>query len=1552
MFLLLGLNMRVFKNRIALMLCLCIIVTLLTPMGHVYAKEESSILTEVKDMDGLVTWEEMNDTDILDENTEEQDTEAKDKREGNVQDENIVVSTEVANIEDKNNEDESNEDENIEEGNLKEVDNSLEQGKVEKIREEGNHLESTITKTFNADTLQVGSYSSSFTGGDGFTINISNSKVEVDANSKTADDGSKYSQRLKLGGVGNRTNRSISFSLESSASIKVYAMSSSSSADRSLTLYNAEDMPVGSVSAYGNSLALSTITVSQAGYYYFASPDSGVNVYGIVITITGDVDEERNEWEDVNPPNLLSGEQSGNKIILVCNLETGINGADKAIAYMMDENGDEIESKLVGSSPDNNKTIEFEPKKSATYSFKVVAEREEETSKKESNALIVSYVLPLQAPILKGVTNLGNGEVLVEWNSVLEASNYSIKYKVVSEENYQDGPMVTESQGVIGGLTAGATYSILVTANRGEEKMVSEAIEITVSSDKERPWYFTAFGQGVDKVNNYYIGNANEGSVTIASENGKGKLVPASTDGLAFYYTTIDPDKENFLLSARVTVDAWTLSNGQDGFGVMAADAVGVHGDSSVFWNNSYMNSVTKVEYQYNRTLGKVSDIGDKISMKLGIGAQEKKGVTASNILDGTISSNIGELFFSSMHTLESSCGPNGAGTYNIVGNYLNSEAPIGTVSKEDLQTTFKLTIQRDNTGYHLRYTNKDGITTSKLFYDLDRNALTQIDKDAIYIGFFASRNAKITVTDIELTTSDPLTDPPSQGREITYITPDYKVISTAKTGNKLHKLVAIANADGKIMIHNEVGTLIYENDKVRANTYINVDTILGPKDNIYKVTFTPDSDYKPSEYERLSSYETVNFIHRVHHMKFDRTYIYVSPNGREAGDGTKNNPLDLYTAVSYAVPGQMIILEEGNYSLTRQVIIERGISGSSEQPIYLIANPSSKSRPVLDFNKVGAGVVLAGDYWYLKGFDITNTQDMQKGIVVAGDYNVLDQVNTYHNGNTGIQISRFLSTDAYEDWPSNNLILNCTSYGNADRGYEDADGFAAKLTIGAGNVFDGCIAYNNADDGWDLFAKIETGPIGKVVITNSVAYGNGYLPDGTKAGNGNGFKLGGSSIPGNHELINSIAFDNKAKGIDSNSGPDIIISNSTTFNNESYNVALYTNDVLYTNYIANGILSYRTKHLSIGENIKPKGSQEESRIYGSSNYYWNQSTNSSKNTEEIRVEINWFVHLDTTIPITRNEDGTIQMNGLLELTDKAPNNTGARMTGTSSKNFEIKENDNPSITPTPTITPEPTGSPTPTITPEPTVTPTPPQIPEAIMTPIPEETLEEIRINDMLLKEKDVLTLYVGGTQNTSNMDINLPESINDNHYITISFKSSDTSVVSVTKSGLLKAKKEGTATITTRFTIVDRVYNHITEVTVKKASISFVNPVSSLNIGDKISYKIKLVGFEPESIQWKTSKKQIAVVGRNKGKLQAMVTGKSEGIDTLFVEVKLPNGKRVIEEISLQVKSKDYIVQTGETLTKIAKKFHCNLQTLIDLNNIKNPNNIKVGQRIIIPN
>ena len=280
---------------------------------------------------------------------------------------------------------------------------------------------------------------------------------------------------------------------------------------------------------------------------------------------------------------------------------------------------------------------------------------------------------------------------------------------------------------------------------------------------------------------------------------------------------------------------------------------------------------------------------------------------------------------------------------------------------------------------------------------------------------------------------------------------------------------------------------------------------------------------------------------------------------------------------------------------------------------------------------------------------------ELQKAL--AGSYNKIIEVNTYNNGNTGIQISG-VSTETIDKWPAYNQVINCTSYNNADNGYEDADGFAAKLTCGPGNVFDGCIAYNNADDGWDLYAKIQTGPIGVVTIKNCIAYSNGYLSDGTNAGNGNGFKLGGTSlIPctdweydednkrvytyGQHELINSIAYNNKAKGIDSNSCPAIKVVNCTSYNNGSYNVAFYTH-AGNTNFEATGIISFKqlaqdwngveggfdAARVAIGEQLKPNN-QDNAKFQNETTFYWDGSQ-SSNGTDQITADD--FVSLDTTI--------------------------------------------------------------------------------------------------------------------------------------------------------------------------------------------------------------------------------------------------------------------------------------------------------------------------------
>ena len=455
---------------------------------------------------------------------------------------------------------------------------------------------------------------------------------------------------------------------------------------------------------------------------------------------------------------------------------------------------------------------------------------------------------------------------------------------------------------------------------------------------------------------------------------------------------------------------------------------------------------------------------------------------------------------------------------------------------------------------------------------------------------------------------------------------------------------------------------------------------------NSFEVTFKPNDNYVPGEYQLLSSYDAVTITHTVTFKNYGVAgqSIWVSPTATSKGSGSNNDPMDIYTAVKYVQPGQTIVLMGGTYNLESPLTIARGIDGTEANLISMVADPAATTRPVFDFEHLAAGMIAAGDYWYFQGFDVINSADGQKGIQASGNNSTFDQVNAYHNGNSGFMVCRLLVSDLWADWPANNLFLNCTSYGNADSSYADADGFSAKLTCAEGNVFRGCIAYNNADDGWDLFAKVDTGKIGVVIVDNCVAYGNGYLEDGTNAGNGNGFKLGGSSITGKHQLINCVSYNNKAKGIDSNSCPDIIITNNTSYNNglgsttkdRSTNIALYTQDATNTDFSASGTLSFKSNlndlimSISDSENIKPKGTQDLTKINGVSNYYWNGT--SSVNSLNEAVAANWFTSLDTSIVPTRNADGSINMNGLLVLTAFAPATVGARLVATPSKSILI----------------------------------------------------------------------------------------------------------------------------------------------------------------------------------------------------------------------------------------------------------------------------------------
>ncbi|WP_329597926.1 carbohydrate-binding protein [Streptomyces pseudovenezuelae] len=283
---------------------------------------------------------------------------------------------------------------------------------------------------------------------------------------------------------------------------------------------------------------------------------------------------------------------------------------------------------------------------------------------------------------------------------------------------------------------------------------------------------------------------------------------------------------------------------------------------------------------------------------------------------------------------------------------------------------------------------------------------------------------------------------------------------------------------------------------------------------------------------------------------------LYVSPSGTDSAAGTVTAPTTLTSAISRISAGGTIYMRGGTYAYSSTVTIPAGNNGTSAARTTLSAYPGE--TPVLNFSaqtesSTNRGIQLNADYWKIYGLVVERAGD--NGIYVGGSNNVVERTVTRFNRDTGLQLGRIASSTPASQWPANNLILSAESHDNADSDGEDADGFAAKLTTGTGNVFRYAVSHNNIDDGWDLYTKTDTGAIGPVTIEYSLSYGNGTLTDGSQAGNGdrNGFKLGGDDIAVNHVVQHSLAYRNGHHGFTYNSNPGsmTITSNVSIGNTE-----------------------------------------------------------------------------------------------------------------------------------------------------------------------------------------------------------------------------------------------------------------------------------------------------------------------------------------------------------------------------------------------------------------
>jgi hypothetical protein len=301
----------------------------------------------------------------------------------------------------------------------------------------------------------------------------------------------------------------------------------------------------------------------------------------------------------------------------------------------------------------------------------------------------------------------------------------------------------------------------------------------------------------------------------------------------------------------------------------------------------------------------------------------------------------------------------------------------------------------------------------------------------------------------------------------------------------------------------------------------------------------------------------------------------YVAPGGSDAAAGSIEAPWkSIAHAQAMARPGDTVYLRAGIYAYTEATTrcasrratvsaVRLDKSGLEGQPIRYWAYPGE--RPVFDFSAMKddcrvKGFEVSANWVHLKGLEISGAPQQPGnrlnheswGVWVNGSHDIFEQLDLHHNMGPGLFIKD----------GGDNLVLNSDSHHNYDPytsngAGQSADGFGAHISAGhPGNVFRGCRAWANSDDGFDLINAYSP-----VTIEYSWAWQHGYLP-GTHtplaAGNGNGIKAGGYGgryVPdgARHTVRFSVAFDNKVNGFYANHHPLALdFFNNTAFGNGS----------------------------------------------------------------------------------------------------------------------------------------------------------------------------------------------------------------------------------------------------------------------------------------------------------------------------------------------------------------------------------------------------------------
>lgn len=787
--------------------------------------------------------------------------------------------------------------------------------------------------------------------------------------------------------------------------------------------------------------------------------------------------------------------------------------------------------------------------------------------------------LEFDLPVGKPVastTAAATGAIKVLWEAVKEAESYKVEYKKEGDSDFLTAASSTKE--------LSCTIAELIVGTTYEFKVTAYKGEKSAVSDIVKAKVKEIIGEVVEWKTVIFGQSVSETSNTIQVDN---------------------------------VNDTVTLASGVKDGSAIGGKVTGSHDGISYYYTevdptkNFEVSAKVKVNFFAKETPDKQEAFG--IMARDAIGNNYDSTIFASNmVMVGGYRGLLQSVFRNNVKDIS------GAGAA------MEDVFQFGERPANDGTASYKLTMKKTNTGYHVCVDDGE----EKIYYRPKQ--LEIIDSGKVYVGFFTARVASITVSEITIKTSDVATDPAAVPEPPKPVDPVVSVLSRTGTSNASYDLKLSANVKGTVVIKQE-NTEIFS-DNIDANNEVIKNTTLVAGNNVFDITFTPASD------AIVTSKDPVNVKHAVTYKSYGAPggSVYVSPEGTAEADGTESSPIDIESAIKFVNDGQTIYVRGGLYSLMHTLTIEEGNDGTGNRPKVLTAYPNE--TPIFDFGNKGSGVVLAADCWKIYGIDIARSA--YKGLQITGSYNVVERVNAYENLETGIQISAIVATVSKDKWPQNNLVLNCTAFDNKDASENNADGFAAKITVGEGNVFRGCIAYYNCDDGWDLYSKLESGPISPVIVENCVAYSNGYVKGVRTKGDGNGFKLGGEGLPVKHVLRNSLAFRNFTTGITSNSDPAIIVENVTSVDNGSANFSFNNYATSVPQFTAKNNISFRT--------VKGTADQYPTELISEDNYFYNGERSGNSSGKEVVAAD--FKSVTSPEAVGRNSDGTINIGDYMVL--------------------------------------------------------------------------------------------------------------------------------------------------------------------------------------------------------------------------------------------------------------------------------------------------------------